>query len=233
MDLIDCLIGGSIVGLIIGIIILINSKKIKNSNDLFINQCIENYNECKNYSYGKDQLEIERYCIDTNKKQIYIFCGKNKYEKITIFKNRNIKDIIKSELSFNNEIVHSTNRGSQVIGAAIGGVAFGGVGAVIGGLTGSKTSKKGKILEAKILLYYNTPDDPMDILTFQKNGYEPLNDIEKISTEFYATILACMDAVHAQKDVPSDTRLCPFCAEEIKKAAIVCKHCGRDIPQDS
>lgn len=27
MDLIDCLIGGSIIGLIIGIIILINSKK--------------------------------------------------------------------------------------------------------------------------------------------------------------------------------------------------------------
>ena len=89
------------------------------------------------------------------------------------------------------------------------------------------------MLEAKILVYYNTPDDPMDILTFQKNGYEPLNDIEKISTEFYATILACMDAIHAQKDVPSETRLCPFCAEEIKKAAIVCKHCGRDIPQDS
>lgn len=36
MDLIDCLIGGSIIGLIIGIIILINSKKVKKSNDLFI-----------------------------------------------------------------------------------------------------------------------------------------------------------------------------------------------------
>lgn len=25
------------------------------------------------------------------------------------------------------------------------------------------------------------------------------------------------------------SRACPFCAEEIKPAAIVCKHCGRDL----
>ncbi|MCA8835205.1 MAG: hypothetical protein K8953_08985, partial [Proteobacteria bacterium] len=37
----------------------------------------------------------------------------------------------------------STNRGSQVLGAAVGGVALGGVGAIIGGLSGSKTSVSG------------------------------------------------------------------------------------------
>jgi len=29
---------------------------------------------------------------------------------------------------------------------------------------------------------------------------------------------------------PSDVRPCPYCAEDIKKNAIVCKHCGRDVP---
>lgn len=30
----------------------------------------------------------------------------------------------------------------------------------------------------------------------------------------------------------SDTKICPYCAEEIKAAAIVCKHCGRELPDN-
>lgn len=30
----------------------------------------------------------------------------------------------------------------------------------------------------------------------------------------------------------SGTKDCPFCAETIKAAAIVCKHCGRDVPTE-
>lgn len=33
-------------------------------------------------------------------------------------------------------------------------------------------------------------------------------------------------------DIDND-RACPFCAEKIKREAIACKHCGRDLPQSS
>jgi len=42
------------------------------------------------------------------------------------------------------------------------------------------------------------------------------------------------EAEHGTPEPPiaiEDLRTCPHCAEEIKAAAIVCKHCGRDIEQ--
>jgi hypothetical protein len=38
-------------------------------------------------------------------------------------------------------------------------------------------------------------------------------------------------AMEAEAIGSGSVRKCPFCAELIKAEAIVCKHCGRDVPQ--
>ncbi len=51
--------------------------------------------------------------------------------------------IVKIEVLSDNTQVASTNRGSQALGAAAGALALGGIGAVIGGLSGSSTTSSG------------------------------------------------------------------------------------------
>lgn len=41
-------------------------------------------------------------------------------------------------------------------------------------------------------------------------------------------------ALISGKEAPAENeRKCPYCAEFIKKEAVVCKHCGRDLPSEN
>lgn len=75
------------------------------------------------------------------------------------------KDLISVELFENGTSVTKTVRSSQIGGAVIGGVLLGGVGAVIGGLSGkTKTSEKIKRVDLRLIV--NDTKAPLHDVTF-------------------------------------------------------------------
>jgi hypothetical protein len=75
------------------------------------------------------------------------------------------RDILSSELFVDGETVTKTARGSQVGGALIGGLALGGVGALIGGLSGKKRSSE-KIKRIDLRITINDTKNPLHDINF-------------------------------------------------------------------
>lgn len=74
-------------------------------------------------------------------------------------------DIIESEVVVDSHTITKTARGSQIVGAAVGGVLLGGVGAIIGGLSGSKDSFD-QVKEMDIKLTINDLNSPIHKINF-------------------------------------------------------------------
>lgn len=67
--------------------------------------------------------------------------------------------VVSVEVQEDGVTTNKTNRGSQLLGAAVGAAALGGVGAIIGGLSGSSTSKE-RISKATINIITSLPEFP-------------------------------------------------------------------------
>lgn len=75
------------------------------------------------------------------------------------------RDLIESEVLIDGKSVTKTSRASQFAGAAVGGVLFGGVGAIIGGLSG-KTTTEQQAKGVKLKIVVNDIDNPFHIIDF-------------------------------------------------------------------
>ncbi|MEI7834052.1 MAG: hypothetical protein WCJ56_12755 [bacterium] len=77
----------------------------------------------------------------------------------------NYKDLLSSEIHEDGQTIMRTSRSSQIGGAIVGGVLLGGVGAVIGGLSG-KTVSADKVRRIEVLITVNDTAQPLHSLTF-------------------------------------------------------------------
>jgi hypothetical protein len=104
--------------------------------------------------------------VDINKK-IVTFIIPNLTERKYENKSYGCKDLLESHIVENGSSVSSVssvNRGSQIGGALIGGLLAGGVGAVIGGLSGSSTIED-EIDKMELVIVVNDIDNPVFRLT--------------------------------------------------------------------
>lgn len=75
------------------------------------------------------------------------------------------RDVLSSEIFVDGETVTKTARGSQLGGALIGGLALGGVGAIIGGLSG-KTRSSEKVKRVDLRITVNDTKSPLHDINF-------------------------------------------------------------------
>lgn len=75
--------------------------------------------------------------------------------------------LVDVQIERNGSALELTNRGSQMVGAAVGGAVFGIAGAIIGGLSGSKRHIE-RIKRLSLKVYTNDPHEPViDIVFFE------------------------------------------------------------------
>src|SRR5699024_2115573 len=109
--------------------------------------------------------------LDKEKEKVYIYSVKERdlnNQCSYKYHSFDFSDIIEAETIINNTTVTKTSRGSQIAGTAIGGALLGGVGVVIGGLSGTKVGDE-NILEAKIKLTIDNISKPVHNIIFLNN----------------------------------------------------------------
>ena len=83
------------------------------------------------------------------------------------------KDLLETEILEDGSSITKTSRGSQLGGILIGGLALGGVGAIIGGLSGKK-NQIDKVSSIDLKIIVNDTETPMFLINFLKSsdGYK-------------------------------------------------------------
>ncbi|WP_431809148.1 SHOCT domain-containing protein [Brevibacillus agri] len=163
--------------------------KEKRDNELaqkrnMMDETIARMRKNENFSISKKYLSDHNDCgiaIDENAKKISFLYMDRAY-------TYSYKDILESEIIEDGISVTKTSRGSQIGGALLGAVLAGGVGAIVGGLSGEKkTLDKVKNVDLKVIV--NDTKNPIHKINFFKSidpiTYQETKDGEKKDSPKY------------------------------------------------
>jgi hypothetical protein len=141
-------------------------KSYKNKLAIKNIQSADEFTPTKSYISKNNKSGIE---INENDKLIRIFyLDQNEEIQSKIYP---FSDLIESEIKIDNQPVLKTSRSSQLVGAAVGGVIAGGVGAIIGGLSGDKI-KNEYIKNIDLCVKVNDFNTPLFKINFLSNVNE-------------------------------------------------------------
>lgn len=113
--------------------------------------------------FGIDDSGLTGLAIDEERKKV---CLIDRPQQTISTRVVAYKDLLASELFEDGVTITKTNRTSQIGGALLGGLALGGVGAIIGGLSG-RTQTTGKVRKIELRITVNDTKKPIHHVSFQ------------------------------------------------------------------
>jgi len=167
MDLFGFLVIVMIIFIIIAAIKLINTSQNKKEMEEDLNH-LTNFDATQKFM-GVDG--ISGIAIDEDKKEICIIKKKGNDFALDVI---SYNDLLSSEIFEDGKTITRSSRASQLGSALIGGLAFGGIGAIVGGLSGSKTSthKVSKVDLRITINKTNAPIHDVNFMNFEGKGTE-------------------------------------------------------------
>jgi len=168
---------------ILGVIITINDgvKAENNKEELYKN--ISDIPYTKHFVSEDGKRSI---MLDDESKDIHLYDANN-------IKQINYKDILQVEVMEDSKSITQTSRGSQAAGTILGGLALGGAGAIIGGVTADKKhANKVKTIGLRIVANdTNNPIHEFQIIDFERYASTEEREYKEnynIAFEWYKTI---------------------------------------------
>jgi hypothetical protein len=137
----------------------IGGMQDRNYTERTFNELIQE-NNISNYEY--ERLSDGTYLINNRGGNSLYFIHKDGWV------SRGYSRVTKVELSIDDSVAYQASLGSMAGRAIVGGVLAGGVGAIIGGVTGKKNSKK-IANRITLTISFSTPDIPYVSVSFLNN----------------------------------------------------------------